>query len=167
MDSTFPEAEQDQRPHVDPGTFDTDLIVFQQSPIHGLGGFAKVAILAGTRVVEYLGEGISKSESLRRCQQNNEYIFTVSDEQDLDGNVAWNPARLLNHSCAPNCEAVLVERRIWIIARRDIRAGEEVTFNYGYDLVDYRDYPCHCGSPDCVGYIVGEEFFPHVRSRAA
>ena len=117
--------------------------------------------------MEYVGERISKTESLRRCEQNNEYIFALNEEQDLDGNVAWNPARFLNHSCAPNCEAELEDGRIWIVATRDLRAGEEITFNYGYDLVDYREYPCRCGSPHCVGYIVAEEFFEHVLSRQA
>ena len=146
--------------------FETGLVEFKDSPIHGLGGFAKAAIGKGTRIVEYVGERISKSESLRRCEQNNEYIFSLNEEQDLDGKVAWNLARLFNHSCAPNCDADLEDGRIWIVATRDIRAGEEITFNYGYDLVDYRGYPCHCGSPNCVGYIVAEEFFEHVRTRA-
>ena len=144
---------------------ETEFVRFKSSPIHGLGGFAKGAIGKGTRILEYVGERISKSESLRRCEENNEYIFTLSEDENLDGNVAWNPARLLNHSCAPNCEAELEEGRIWIIATRDIRAGEEITFNYGYDLVDYREYPCRCGSPNCVGYIVAEEFFDHVMRR--
>ena len=139
-----------------------ELLVFKTSPIHGFGGFAKAGIAKGTRVIEYVGERISKSESLRKCEGNNEFIFSLNDEQDLDGDVAWNPARLLNHSCAPNCEAELQEDRIWIVATRDIPAGEEITFNYGYDLEDYRDYPCRCGAPNCVGYIVAEEFFEHV-----
>jgi uncharacterized protein len=146
-------------------TFETDLVVFESSRIHGLGGFAKAAIGKGTRIIEYIGEKISKSESVRRCEQNNEYIFSLNEEEDLDGNVAWNPARFFNHSCEPNCEAALDEGRIWIIATRDIRAGEEITFNYGYDLVDYREYPCRCGAPNCVGYMVAEEFFGHVLSR--
>jgi uncharacterized protein len=141
---------------------ETELVRFGGSPIHGTGGFAKTAIRKGTRVVEYTGERISKGESLRRCEQNNQYIFTLNDEQNLDGNVAWNPARFINHSCAPNCAAEREKDGIWIVATRDIGAGEEVTFNYGYDLEDYRDYPCRCGSPQCVGYIVAEEFFEHV-----
>jgi uncharacterized protein len=144
---------------------ETELVLFKGSPIHGAGGFAKTAIRKGTRVLEYLGERISKGESLRRCEQNNAFIFTLNDEQDLDGNVAWNAARFINHSCAPNCEAEKDDDRIWIIATRDIQAGEEITFNYGYDLVDYKDYPCCCGSPQCVGYIVAEEFFEHVLNR--
>jgi len=144
-----------------------EMILFKGSPIHGTGGFAKTAIRQGTRIIEYLGARISKSESLRRCEQNNEYVFTLSDEQDLDGNVPWNPARFINHSCAPNCEAELENERIWIVATRDIGAGEEITFNYGYDLEDYKEYVCRCGSPQCVGYIVAEEFFEHVLSRKA
>lgn len=108
---------------------ETDLILFKRSPIHGLGGFAKAAIPKGTRMIEYVGERITKAESLNRCEQNNEYIFTLNEEQDLDGNVAWNPARFLNHSCTPNCEAEMDGDHIWIMATRDIRAGEEISFN--------------------------------------
>jgi uncharacterized protein len=162
MDSTSPSSEPGSRHSPAGEALETELLVFKASPIHGLGGFARTAIGKGARVVEYVGQRISKSESLRRCEGNNEFSFSLNDEQDLDGNVDWNLARYLNHSCAPNCEAELQDDRIWIVATRDIPAGEEVTFNYGYDLVDYRDYPCRCGSPDCVEYIVAEEFFEHV-----
>lgn len=173
MDSTsqsYPGADrscEDLNVAKETGPLDTELVVFRNSPIHGIGGFARQAIRAGTRIFEYLGERISKAEALRRCEENNGFIFALNDAEDLDGNVAWNPARFLNHSCAPNCEAEMEDDRIWIVARRHIAAGEEVTFNYGYDLVDYRNYPCECGSPNCVGYIVAEEFFEHVLSREA
>ena len=138
-------------------------VVFKPSPIHGMGGFARNDIPAGTRVMEYVGERITKEESLARCERSNEYIFAIDDAHDLDGNVSWNPARFLNHSCAPNCEAQFTDGRIWLVAIREIRAGEELTFNYSYDLEDYRDHPCHCGAASCVGYVVAEEFFEHVR----
>jgi hypothetical protein len=138
-------------------------IVFKASSIHGLGGFAAADIPAGTRVVEYIGRKITKPESLRRCQLNNQYIFALDEKYDLDGDVSWNPARFINHCCAPNCEAVLEGGRIWIVALRDARAGDEVTFNYGYDLEDYRQHSCHCGAPGCVGFIVAEECFQQVR----
>ena len=89
----------------------TDLIVFRSSPIHGKGGFAKQKIRQGSRVMEYVGERISKGESLRRCEQNNEFIFSLNESQDLDGNVPWNSARFINHSCAPNCEATFAGKR--------------------------------------------------------
>jgi uncharacterized protein len=141
---------------------ETDLLVLKDSSIHGRGGFAKVNIAKGRQVIEYVGERIAKQESLRRCEANNPYIFNLSPELDLDGDVPWNPARFLNHSCSPNCDAEVDEGRIWILARRDILAGEELTFNYGYDLEDYKNYPCHCGAAYCVGFIVAEEFFDHV-----
>jgi len=143
-----------------------DFVEFRQSTIHGMGGFARCTIPSGTRIIEYVGERISKEESLKRCVANNEFIFTLTETEDLDGSVPWNPARFINHSCSPNCEAELDEDRIWIVALRDIHRGEELSFNYGYDLVDYQDHPCRCGSPDCAGYIVSEEFFPAVRNKA-
>lgn len=142
---------------------ETELITFRRSRIHGTGGFARRDIPAGTRLIEYVGEKVTKAESLRRCEANNEYIFTVDDEHDLDGNVSWNPARFINHSCAPNCEAEWDDSRIWIVTLRDIAAGEELSFNYGYDLEDYREHPCRCGSPACVGFIAAEEYHDHIR----
>jgi SET domain-containing protein len=141
----------------------TDLVVFNSSPIHGIGGFAREDIAAGTRVIEYVGEKITKEESLARCEGSNEYIFAIDDSHDLDGNVEGNPARFLNHSCEPNCEAQFADGRIWIVSIREVRAGEELTFNYSYDLADYREHPCRCGAESCVGYIVAEEYFEHVR----
>jgi uncharacterized protein len=147
---------------------ETDLVLYRTSGIHGFGGFARLDIAAGTRVVEYVGEKITKAESLRRCEADNEYIFHFDDECDLDGNVDWNPARFLNHSCAPNCEADWDEDRIWIVTLRDIRAGEELTFNYGYDMEDYQEHLCRCGAGNCVGYMVAEEHFEAVsKSKAA
>ena len=154
-----------QHSELQAGVAVTELLLLKESTIHGVGAFAGRDICQGTRIIEYVGERITKSESLRRCEKSNEYLFALDDEHDLDGNVAWNPARFLNHSCAPNCEARLAAGRIWIVATRNIAAGEELTFNYGYDLADYRDYPCQCGSPKCVGYIVAEEFSDHLRGR--
>ncbi len=133
---------------------------FKNSGIHGMGGFAKTPIPSATMVIEYVGEKITKAESLRRCELGNHYIFALDEKFDLDGNAGWNPAKFLNHSCAPNCEAQWIEGRVWIVALREIDACEEITFNYSYDLEDYREHPCRCGAANCVGYIVAEEFFP-------
>ncbi|MCP5519408.1 MAG: SET domain-containing protein-lysine N-methyltransferase [Verrucomicrobiales bacterium] len=142
-------------------------IEFRRSGIHGTGAFARRTIRKGTRLIEYLGRKISKTESAAQLEAQNEYIFDVDEHFDLDGNVEWNPARFINHSCAPNCEAENEESRIWIRALRTIRAGEELTFNYGYDIADYRDHPCCCGAPNCVGFMVAEEFFDTVREKEA
>ena len=139
------------------------LLEFRPSPIQGLGAFAAAPICAGKLMLEYVGEKITKTESVRRCEAGNTFIFELDDEWDIDGGVGWNPARFLNHSCAPNCDAENIEGQIWIVARREIACGEELTFNYGYDWEDHREHPCRCGAPDCVGYIVAEEFFPRLR----
>lgn len=138
--------------------------IIAPSRIHGAGLFARLPVPRSTRLLEYVGERISKAESLRRCELQNEYIFSLSPEFDLDGAVDWNPARFINHSCEPNCEALLENGRIWIVSIRDISPGDELTFNYGYDLEDYRRYPCHCGARACAGFMVAEEFFPCLRS---
>ena len=117
-------------------------------------------------MIEYVGRRIDKAESLRQCELENPFIFTLDETCDLDGNVDWNPARHINHSCAPNCEAENLDGKIWLVALRAIPAGEELTFNYGFDLVDYQDHPCHCGSPDCVGFMVAAEYFDLLRRRA-
>lgn len=141
----------------------TEWLRFRYSRIEGRGAFARKAIPSGTQVIQYVGRMIDKEESEQLCQDFNEYIFSINDEIDLDGNVDWNPARLINHSCDPNCSAEQHGETIWIVADRDIQPDEEVSFNYGYSLENYREYPCNCRSQHCVGYIVADEYHELVR----
>ena len=137
--------------------------------------YATCFIPKETRIIEYVGELISKKESERRgltqCAKAKEtgdaavYIFTISKNYDLDGNVPWNTARLINHSCAPNCEAWSEGRRIFIHALHDINEGEELTFDYGFDVDCYEDHPCFCGKPECIGYIVSREQWPQLHEK--
>jgi len=133
-------------------------VVIQRSSIHGFGLFAGNDFASGERVVQYVGEPISKNESIRRCSQSNEFIFYWNEESDIDGSGEANLARFINHSCAPNSVVERVDGSLWVIAARPINSGEELTFNYGYDLVDYREHPCSCGAPECAGYILAAEF---------
>lgn len=137
------------------------------SSIHNRGLFAARSIPEGEQFIQYLGEIISKKESERRGIAQHEaaqsdgggsvYIFEIDDKRDIDGNYEWNIARLANHSCEPNCEALNCEGEIWLVALRKIAKGEEITFDYGYALEHWKDHPCRCGSPRCVGYIVRAE----------
>lgn len=141
----------------------------RRSAIHGDGVFAARDIRKGAKIIEYIGEKIDKAESERRAWALYEkarkdggaavYIFTLNDRWDLDGDVPGNDAKLINHSCDPNCEAFDYDGRIWICAKRTIREGEELTFNYGFELENWEDHPCRCGSHKCVGYIVAEEYW--------
>jgi SET domain-containing protein len=145
------------------------------SDIHGRGVYAECFIPKETRIIEYVGELIDKRESERRGLSQHAkslktgdaavYIFTLSKNYDIDGNVPWNTARLINHSCAPNCEAWVEGRKIFIHALRDINPGEELTFDYGFDVDCYEDHPCLCGNAECVGYIVSREQWPELESR--
>lgn len=136
------------------------------SNIHRRGAFAKQDIPKGTRIIEYLGEKITKAESTRRAlkafkksKKGNSgavYIFTLNKRYDIDGEVSWNTARLINHGCWPNCESELIRGHIWIVAKKKIRKGEELLYDYGFEfnVDDFADHPCHCGHPKCRGYIV-------------
>jgi len=145
------------------------------SRIHGSGVFATQFIPESTRIIEYVGERIDKKESEERGWQQMErsrvtgeagvYIFTLDDKWDIDGDIPQNIARLINHSCSPNCEAYIERKRIWIWSIRDIEPDEEIVFNYGFDLENYKDHPCACGSENCVGYIVGQEYWDKLKKR--
>mgnify|MGYP003678755978 CR=1 FL=1 len=143
----------------------------RRSGIHGRGLFASKDILPETYIIEYVGDKITKAESDRRgwaqfdlAQETGDaavYIFTLNKRYDIDGNVPENAARLINHSCEPNCEAYILKGKIWI------KKDEELYFNYGFDLENYEDHPCRCGSANCVGYICGEDYWGTLRRKLA
>lgn len=149
------------------------LWIIRGSSIHHQGLFARTDIPADTPIIEYIGEKITKAESERRANALLEkarktgeaavYIFTLNSRYDIDGATTGNAARLINHSCAPNCEAFIDRGRIWIYSKRAIPAGEELTYNYGFDLDTWEDHPCRCGTERCIGYIVDEEHWPKLR----
>jgi SET domain-containing protein len=136
---------------------------FKKSNIHNLGAYAARDIRKGTRIIEYIGQAITKKKAAKELQDGNGYVFTINKFFDIDGSVQWNPARYINHGCAANAESDIIKDRVWIIAARTIRKGEEVLYNYNYDLEDAFDNPCRCGAENCVGYIVGDEFWPKLR----
>lgn len=142
------------------------LIQVAGSGIHGHGVYAATAIPDGTRIVEYIGEKITKAEAWRREEERLArlraggdgcvYIFDLNKRYDIDGRTVGNVARLINHSCAPNCRSETTRGHIWIVAKRDIAAGEELTFDYGFPLSEWRLHPCRCGARGCVGFIVNQ-----------
>lgn len=142
------------------------------------GVFAKKDIKEGTRVIEYVGRKLTKKQSEARADEILEasknhtmaggvYIFELNKRYDIDGSVSWNTAKYINHSCNPNCESDIINGHIWIIATRDIKKGEEITYDYGYDMDDYENHPCKCGAKNCVGYIVAEEHWPKLKRKLA
>ena len=145
--------------------------IVKTSSIHNRGVFAARDIPKGTKILEYYGELITKKESQRRSDERLArakvtgeaavYIFDINSRYDLDGSsVEPNDGRYINHSCAPNCDAYQDGRRIFIHAERDIKKGEELLYNYGFDLDHWADHPCLCGSENCVGFIVDKKHWP-------
>lgn len=155
----------------------SEYVEVRDSEIHGSGVYCVQPIKKEEYFIEYVGNLIDKEESERRAWAQYErhektgaaavYIFNLTKKWDLDGNVEWNPARLINHSCEPNSEAIQDGKRIYLQALRDIEVDEEITFDYGFDIECYEDHPCRCGSPQCVGYIVGRDFHEELAKRLA
>lgn len=153
------------------------IIEVRQSKLHGNGLFAACSIRAGSLIVEYVGERISKEEGQRRAAEQlsrarttgegQVYLFELDAEYDLDGSAGANVARYANHSCEPNCEMQNLNGHLWLVAQREIKAGEELTFDYGYDMTGYFEHPCHCGQRGCCGYIVRADLRWKVRRLVA
>lgn len=144
--------------------------VVSGSSIHNRGIFAAKDIPKGTRVLEYYGEKITKKESLRRAQERMAraketgeaavYIFDLNSRYDLDGSsVENNDAMFINHACEPNCEAVQEGNRIFIETLKSVKKGDELLYNYGFDLDHWDEHECRCGSPNCVGFIVDRKYW--------
>ena len=137
----------------------------RESSVQGKGAFAWRWIPAGTRIIEYVGDRISPDQADLRyddehMRRHHTFLFAVDDDTVIDAGVGGNEARFINHSCEPNCEAVDYDGRIFIEALRDIAPGEELFYDYAYELDEKvtpalrKRYPCRCGSPGCRGTIL-------------
>jgi SET domain-containing protein len=138
------------------------------SPMQGLGAFATRVIAEGTRLVEYAGQRLTPAEADARYpdadgERHHTFLFAIDDEIVIDAAVDGNEARFINHSCAPNCDAVVEDGRIWIETIRDVAPGEELAYDYAYALEERhspaakRRFPCHCGAPTCRGTILAKK----------
>jgi uncharacterized protein len=144
----------------------------RRSPIHGNGVFAARNLPKGQAVIEYRGKLVTHDEADEMydgsVETGHTFLFTLNDEYIIDANQQGNAARWINHSCAPNCEAVIIERgrnghkreRIFIETTRAIREGEELTYDYGIKL-DIRHtarlkklWACRCGEKGCTGTML-------------
>ena len=132
----------------------------KKSNIHRHGLSAAKNIKKGQKIIQYKGKKVSLYKVETDPKYDNEkeiYLFNLNKKYDLDGDFKFNTARLINHSCNPNCEVLDNNRQLWIFAMRDIRKDEELTYDYGFGFdKDYKQYVCKCGSKNCVGYIVRE-----------
>jgi len=137
----------------------------RRSGVHGKGVFALVDIAEGETLIEYVGEVISWPEAQARHPHNPEdpnhtFYFHIDEDHVIDALFGGNSSRWINHSCDANCEADEQDGRIFIKARRNIAAGEELNYDYGL-IIDERytkklkaEYPCWCGAKKCRGTLL-------------
>lgn len=133
----------------------------RQSRIHSFGCYTTRPIKKGALVVEYIGERLSPAQAEDLYDDApHTYLFALDGgKQILDG---FGVAAFINHSCDPNCETDQIRGKIWVIAARDIKPGEELT--YDYNLYDGEDEaPCLCGARRCRGSLYSRE---HLRKLA-
>jgi uncharacterized protein len=152
------------------------LFTVKRSKIHNNGVFASANIIKGTAILEYVGEKVTKKVGDSRAdaqffkggkRDGHVYLFSLNSRYDIDGNVSWNPAKWLNHSCDPNCDTYVDKGKIWIESVRAIKKGEELTYNYGFSWDERYDHPCLCGSSNCVGFIVSKRNMWRLRKKNA
>jgi len=137
----------------------------RRSGVHGKGVFALTDFAQGETIIEYVGEIISWKEALRRHPHdpqdpNHTFYFHIDETHVIDAKHGGNSSRWINHSCKPNCEPDEIDGRIFIKARRNILAGEELSYDYGLvidaPLTDTlkAEYPCWCGAKKCRGTLL-------------
>lgn len=138
--------------------------------MQGLGVFATERIPTGTRLIEYAGERITPSEAETRYpgagvagEHHHTFLFAIDDDVVIDAAFGGNDARFINHSCDPNCDAVIEHGRIWIETIKDVEPGDELAYDYAYLLEERhspaakRRFPCFCGAARCRGTILAKK----------
>ena len=146
-------------------------IVQRNSKIHGQGVFATAPIKAGEDVVEYKGKLRTHEEVDEEYggqDTGHTFLFILNETYVIDANIGGNVARWLNHGCAPNCQAFVIEDeggdprkdKVVIEALRDIEVGDELTYDYDICLEEpitseeLRLWACHCGASNCSGTML-------------
>ncbi len=149
------------------------------SKIAGKGAFAVRPIRKGERIIEYLGERVSHAVADERYDDHKNgvhhtFLFSVNRKVVIDASVDGNEARFINHSCDPNCESVIEGNRVFIDAKKAIRTGAELTYDYAYtrdgsetEAEETGLYGCRCGATSCRGTILAPLTTAELRKRAA
>jgi SET domain-containing protein len=156
-----------KKPATSPSSSATRPLPFElrQSPIQGRGAFATRRIRKGARIIEYTGQRITQDEADKRyddeaMERHHTFLFTLDEKTVIDAAVNGNEARFINHSCDPNCQALIEDDKIFIYALKDISPGQELSYDYAYERAEGMDeeseklYVCRCGAKNCRGTIL-------------
>jgi len=132
------------RRRYEPGGFN---VVVKRSSA-GFGLFAGEDIPKGACIIEYTGRELAPGEEFTA---RSKYLFEINSKKTIDGSPRWNTARYINHSCRPNAEPEIHKSRVFIFAKRNIKAGEELAYNYGKNYFDNFIKPHGCRCLKCAG----------------
>lgn len=138
----------------------------------GCGLFAVMGIPRGTKIIQYTGKRISNEEA---DLQRGRYLFGLDEKYTIDGSSRKNLARYINHSCLPNAYTEIIDEEIWVIAKRRIKEGEEITYHYGAEYFNYFIKPkgCKClkclpaDKPESIAEANSDAPIQHEKSKAA
>jgi SET domain-containing protein len=132
-------------------------LAIRRSKIHSVGCYTRTPIARGAWIVEYTGQRLTVKQADKKYRHAAKtYLFGLSDGKTIiDGD---GVAAFINHSCAPNCKIIERQGRIWVVAERDIKAGEELSYDYSLYDGDLEDPSlCFCGAKECRGSMYSEE----------
>jgi len=148
---------------------DDPLAAFKTSAIHGTGGFARLNLRKGQRIIERIGPRLAEVDLPAKQDVGNASIFLLDATGADEGSVAWHPARFLNPSGDPSGDLTGEPRiecgRAWLYAWRAIQANEALTSHDGNGLSGYPDRICRCGAAACVGFGVAAHYAASCRKR--
>lgn len=145
---------------------ETPWVRLEESRIHNRGLYAVRDIPEDTAIIQYVGPKITQKQADKRVEENGEdliYFFELNSRYVIDGDVDYNLAKYVNHSCDPNCYNDIKKGEIWIYALRDIKKGEELSYDYGFERHDWHNRPCYCGSDKCFGFVVARNHWSGIR----
>jgi SET domain-containing protein len=119
-------------------------------------------------LIEYAGQRLTPAQADALYpdiagERHHTFLFAVDDDVVIDASVNGNDARFINHSCDPNCDAFIEDKRIWIVTIRDVARDEELAYDYAYELVERhtpaakRRFPCNCGAAACRGTMLARK----------
>ena len=133
----------------------------RNSRVHGRGAYATRTIRKGARIIEYTGKVVPWKEASPQADGPHTFLFGLTNGRDvIDPDIGGNDARWINHSCAPNCEAIEEGDRVFIYALRRVEQGEELFYDYDLEVDEPRTkaleraYACHCGAARCRGTLL-------------
>ncbi len=115
----------------------------------GLGLFATAPIEKGAFIVEYKGRRIGNAEAKRLEARGSRYMFEINGRWTVDGSTRHNMGRYANHACRPNAESDVVKGKVILRAIKNIKPGEEITYDYGKEYFELFIKPIGCRCATC------------------